>query len=206
MESITTNDVIWILDIIGTLAFAISGALAGSDKKLDLFGVLVIAFVTALGGGTLRDVLLGLQPVGWMMNSETLYAVLAGTAIVYLFRPILLRLSRPLFIVDAVGLAVFTILGLEKALSLGLPSHIAVMMGVMSAVFGGVIRDILCNEIPLIFRKEIYATACVAGGGLYLALLPYLAPAPLLLSTISFILVLRISAVRRHWQLPVLSK
>jgi uncharacterized membrane protein YeiH len=200
MELITT------LDLIGTFAFAMSGALAASEKKLDLFGMLVISFVTALGGGTLRDILLGQQPVGWMLHIEYLPIVLAGAGTAHLFRTLVYKLRKTLFFFDAVGLAVFTILGLEKTQALGLPAHIAVIMGVISAVFGGVMRDILCNEIPLIFRKEIYATACVAGGALYLGLHPFLDATPLLLSTISFILLLRIIAVRFHWHLPVLSK
>ena len=111
---------ITLLDLVGTFAFAISGALAASYKRLDIFGVLVVAFVTALGGGTLRDLLMGQQPVGWMLNTEYLLIVLFGAVFAYLFRRTLESLRRTLFVFDAMGLAVFTILGMEKALGLGL--------------------------------------------------------------------------------------
>jgi len=191
------------LDLIGTLAFAISGALAAIDKKLDLFGILVIAFVTALGGGTLRDLLMGQQPVGWMLNTEYLYIVLIGAVIAFFARQSLSLVRHALFAFDAAGLAVFTILGVEKALAIGLSPSVAVMMGVTSAVFGGVIRDILCNEIPLIFRQEIYATACILGAILYLCLLPWIEPILVIILTIHFILILRVLSVRFKWQLPV---
>lgn len=194
---------VFSLDIIGTLAFAMSGALAAIDKKLDLFGVLVVSFVTALGGGTLRDLLTGVQPVGWMLNTEYLGIVLFGAGLSFVCRPVLSSLRKTLFAFDAAGLAVFTILGIEKVLALGLPPSVAVMMGMTSAVFGGVIRDILCNEIPLVFRHEIYATACLAGGILYLLLLPYLDKTITIPVTIVFILVLRITSVKLKWQLPV---
>ncbi|MEC8009998.1 MAG: trimeric intracellular cation channel family protein [Pseudomonadota bacterium] len=193
---------ITLLDLVGTFAFAISGALAASYKRLDIFGVLVVAFVTALGGGTLRDLLMGQQPVGWMLNTEYLLIVLFGAVFAYLFRRTLESLRRTLFVFDAMGLAVFTILGMEKALGLGLSPVIAIMMGILSAVFGGVIRDILCNEIPLIFRQEIYATACLAGGILYWGLEKYLPSLYLVPITILFILILRVVAVRYHLHLP----
>lgn len=195
-----------LLDLVGTFAFAISGALAASDKRLDLFGVLVVAFVTALGGGTLRDVLMGQQPVGWMLHTEYLYIVVAGSIFAFFFRHTLAQLRRTLFVFDAMGLAVFTILGMEKALGLGLSPVIAIMMGILSAVFGGVIRDILCNEIPLIFRQEIYATACLAGGLLYWILVDFLAAEYLVTVTILFILILRIVVVRYHLHLPHFKK
>lgn len=193
---------ITLIDIIGTFAFAISGALAASYKRLDIFGVLVVAFVTALGGGTLRDLLMGQQPVGWMLKPIYLLIVLSGAIFAYLFRRTLEKLRRTLFVFDAMGLAVFTILGMEKALALGLSPAISIIMGVLSAVFGGVIRDILCNEIPLIFRQEIYATACFAGGLLYWFLEKIMPNVYLVPITIAFILVLRIIAVRFHLHLP----
>jgi len=193
------------LDYIGTFAFAISGALAAIDKKLDLFGILVIAFVTALGGGTLRDILIGQQPVGWMLNIDYLYLVLSACVVTYIYRARLMAWRKALFVFDAAGLAVFSILGFEKAFDLSLSAPVAILMGVISAVFGGVIRDILCNEIPLIFRREIYATACFAGTVLHFALRDYLPLTLLTLMTILFILTVRVISVKYSLHLPTLA-
>ncbi|MCL4158365.1 UNVERIFIED_CONTAM: hypothetical protein GTU68_017856, partial [Idotea baltica] len=160
-------DLIYFFDLAGTLVFAISGVLTAANKKFDIFGAFVIAFVTAVGGGTLRDMMIGSHPVGWMTDSN--YLVLIGIAvpISYLFRSFIQRLRRTMFLFDTIGIGLFTILGLQKTLELGLSPVVALLMGTVSAVFGGVVRDTLCNEVPLIFRKEIYATACLAGGLLY---------------------------------------
>ena len=159
-----------ILDIIGTLVFAISGAMAASNKKLDLFGAAFIAFITAVGGGTIRDLLLGIAPVSWMQDVKYIYIILIGVVMTYLFRRILANLIKTFFLFDAIGIGVFTILGVQKALILELHPVVAVMMGMFSAVLGGVIRDTLINRIPLIFRKEIYAMACIVGGSLFIFL------------------------------------
>lgn len=156
-----------LLDIIGTLFFAISGVLTGLNKKLDAFGVFIIAFVTALGGGTLRDILIGKTPVGWMIDTQYIYIVLLGVLISVLFRKKLDQLRVSLFLFDTIGLGIFTIIGIEKGISKELDPMICIALGTMTASFGGVIRDILCNEIPILFRKEIYATICIIGGGLY---------------------------------------
>jgi len=164
------DDILSILDIVGTFVFAISGAMAASSKKLDLFGATFLAFVTAVGGGTVRDLLIGSSPVGWILDASYLYAIIAGVAITFLFTPIIRKLRKTLFLFDTIGISVFTILGVEKALIIDIEPAIAIMMGMFSAVLGGVIRDILVNEIPLIFRKEIYAIACLLGGGLFILL------------------------------------
>lgn len=196
-------NLIYALDLAGTFVFAISGLLTASQKKLDLFGGFVIAFLTALGGGAIRDVLLGATPVGWMKDLNYLLAVAGGILATYLFHRHILRLRRTLFLFDTIGIGLFTILGLNKTLALGLSPVIAVMMGTVSAVFGGVLRDTLCNEVPLIFRKEIYATACIAGGLLFLALQAAGVEYRLnVFCTVLFIIVLRILAVKRKWGLP----
>ncbi|MCB0803665.1 MAG: trimeric intracellular cation channel family protein [Bacteroidetes bacterium] len=151
------------LDLIGTLVFAISGAMAASNKKLDLFGAAFIAFVTAVGGGTVRDLLIGATPVGWMRDSSYLFIILTGVGLTYLFQKQVRKLRKTLFLFDTIGISVFTILGMKKALLIDVDPIIAIMMGMFSAVLGGVIRDMLINEIPLIFRKEIYAMACILG-------------------------------------------
>ena len=159
---------ITVLDLIGTLVFAISGALVARERQLDIFGALVVAFATALGGGTLRDLLIGITPVSWMLDARYLVAVVLGVTVTAFYTSYLIKLRKTLFLFDTIGIGIFTLIGIQKSLSLGLSPIIAMMMGVVTAVFGGVIRDILCNEIPLIFRKEIYATACLAGGAGYI--------------------------------------
>jgi len=155
------------LDILGTIAFAISGVLVAMDKRLDLFGVLIIAFVTAIGGGTLRDLLIGNTPVVWMRDAT--YMVTIGITVVFaiLFASRLKYLRKSLFLFDTIGIGLFTMIGIEKGLEAELLPIMCIALGTMTASFGGVIRDILCNEIPVIFRKEIYATACILGGLVY---------------------------------------
>lgn len=158
------------IDLFGTLVFAISGALAAAEKKFDLMGVGIIAFVTALGGGTLRDLLIGSQPVGWMQNHIYLWVILGGVTLTFLLHKQLLYLRKTFFLFDAMGLGVFAIGGLTKALEHGVEPVYAVICGMMTATMGGMIRDVLCNDIPLIFRKEIYASAALIGAALYLVL------------------------------------
>ena len=198
--------ILYFIDILGTMVFAISGALAGRDKKLDFFGIAAVGLITAIGGGTVRDVLLGSTPVGWMNDLIYLSMIGAGILISLLFGKAVRRLRRTFFMFDTVGIAVFTVLGLQKALALDVHPVIAIMMGMVSAVFGGVLRDIVCNEIPLIFRKEIYALTCLCGGILFVVLTQI----PIDLSwniaiTVIFIMIFRVLAVKFKWQLPDIS-
>lgn len=196
-------NLIYALDILGTFAFAISGALVASDKKLDLFGVLIIAFVTAVGGGMLRDVLINAHPINWIGDLNYLYTILIAVIATFLFKSKILPLSKTLFLFDTVGLSVFTLLGLEKGLFYELNPIVALIMGMISAVFGGVLRDVLTNKIPLIFQKEIYASACLAGGISYLILyyLNVLETVNFIISA-SIIILIRIIAVTYHLELP----
>ncbi|QRM87742.1 trimeric intracellular cation channel family protein [Lacinutrix sp. WUR7] len=157
----------YIIDILGTIAFAISGVLIAMNKRMDPFGILIIAFVTAVGGGTLRDILIGQTPVAWMTNMTFTYVILVTTFLTILFRSKINYLRTSLFLFDTIGIGLYTVVGIEKGLSAGLHPIICIALGTISACFGGVIRDILCNEIPVIFRKEIYATACILGGLTY---------------------------------------
>lgn len=196
-------NILYLIDIVGTMVFAISGAITAFDKRLDIFGVSAVAFITALGGGTLRDLLIGSTPVAWMNNLTYLVMIGLGIVIAVLFRQVVLKLRRTLFLFDTIGIAVFTVLGLQKALDIGIHPIIAIMMGMVSAVFGGVIRDIVCNEIPLIFRKEIYALACMAGGTVYMVLTLLDFPQTFnIITTVIFIFTLRLLVVRYHWHLP----
>ncbi|WP_430400544.1 trimeric intracellular cation channel family protein [Flavobacterium sp.] len=191
------------LDIIGTLAFAISGALTGWHKKLDPFGVFIIAFVTALGGGTLRDVLIGKAPVGWMLDLTYVYIIIFGFITTFVFKARLEKLRISLFLFDTIGLGIFTIIGIEKGIDVGLHPIICIALGTMTASFGGVIRDILCNEIPVIFRKEIYATISISGGFLFFTLNEFsLNTDVLYLVTSLFMIAFRLLAVKNKWYLP----
>lgn len=160
----------YTFELLGTFFFAISGALAIQDHHDDLFGAGFTGFITAIGGGTLRDMMLGSYPLVWIGDIYFLYSIFAGVLIAYFFFPQLIQLRRTFLFFDAVGISFFTIIGVEKALSLGVRPEIAAIMGMFTAVMGGVIRDTLTNEIPVLFRREIYATACLLGAILYLVL------------------------------------
>ncbi len=192
-----------LLDVTGTLVFAISGALTAIYKKLDLFGVYCIAFVTALGGGTVRDVLIGRTPVGWMLDIDYVYIITIGFLLSIIFNRYLERLRISMFLFDTIGLGVFTLIGLEKGIECGLSPVVCVILGTLTATFGGVIRDILCNEIPVLFRKEIYATLCIAGGILFF-LLQELKISDDVISPIVaiFIITFRLIAFKYNWSLP----
>jgi uncharacterized membrane protein YeiH len=196
-----------LLDIIGTMAFAMSGALTAMHKKLDPFGVFIIAFVTAVGGGTLRDVLIGRTPVGWMRDLNYVYVIIIGFLLAIIFRKKFDRLRASLFLFDTIGLGVFTLIGLEKGINIGLHPVICIAIGTMTACFGGVIRDILCTEIPVIFRKEIYATICILGGIVFFILKKLNLDNDILyLATSLFIIAVRLMAVKFKWYLSPLEQ
>lgn len=200
MNEISTTELIYFVDLAGTFVFAVSGRLLASKKQLDFFGASVISFITALGGGTLRDVLIGSTPVGWMQDINYLFTILIAIFATIFFRRIFEKLRKTMFLFDSIGIGIFTILGLQKTLDLGLSPIIAVMMGTISAVFGGVLRDTLVNEIPLIFRKEVYATVCIGGGIVYLLLeLLNLNNDFRVIITIATIISFRILAVVNNW-------
>ena len=193
-----------ILDFIGTFAFAISGIRLASAKRFDWFGAYVVGFVTAIGGGTIRDLLLDVTP-GWM--TDPIYLICTGLALLWviLFGKHLIHLHNTFFIFDSIGLALFTVVGVGKSIALGYPFWVAIIMGSITGAAGGVIRDVFINEIPLIFRKEIYAMACVAGGLAYWGL-SYLGVSLYITVIVAFSVVcaIRLLAVRYHISLPKL--
>ncbi|MBF7090132.1 trimeric intracellular cation channel family protein [Flavobacterium sp. ALJ2] len=194
-----------LLDIIGTMAFAMSGALTAMNKRLDPFGVFIIAFVTAVGGGTVRDVLIGRTPVGWMLDLKYVYVIILGFILAIIFRKKFDKLRTSLFLFDTIGLGVFTLIGLERGILAGLHPIICIALGTMTACFGGVTRDILCNEIPVIFRREIYATICILGGIIFFVLKKWnLNDDVLYLVTCIVIILVRLMAVKYKWYLPAL--
>ncbi|ELI6454251.1 trimeric intracellular cation channel family protein [Flavobacterium psychrophilum] len=198
----------YLLDIIGTMAFAMSGALTAMNKKMDPFGVFIIAFVTALGGGTLRDVMIGNTPVGWMKDLKGVYAIIVAFLLAFLFRNRFDKLRTSLFLFDTIGLGVFTLIGIQKGINIHLHPVICVAVGTMTACFGGVIRDILCNEIPVIFRKEIYATICIIGGIFFFILKKLNFEDDLIyIMTSLIIVIIRLMAVKFKWSLkPIVNK
>lgn len=195
--------ILYILDLIGVAVFAISGALVAGRKSMDLLGVFVIATVTAVGGGTLRDVLLNRSPIFWIDNSTYLF-VIVGAA---LFTTVYTRFRKPpknsLLIADAFGLALFTVGGAQIAEAAGLPWLSVILMGAITGTAGGLIRDVLCAEIPLILRRDIYTTACLAGGGVYVLLQEWgVATNPAALIAMTIVIALRFLAIIWGLHLP----
>jgi uncharacterized membrane protein YeiH len=197
------HEFLQLIDILGTVAFAVSGVFAAMQKKLDVFGILIIAFVTAIGGGTLRDMMIGDLPVSWMKDINYSIIILVTTAVVIFFNKTINNFQKTLLVFDSIGLGFFTILGIQKGISFGLHPAICIALGTVTACFGGVIRDISLNNIPLIFQKEIYATACILGGCIYFLLLQTSLSIGLIEALcIVLIVLVRILAVRYNWSLP----
>lgn len=192
------------IEILGTLAFAISGIRLASAKRFDWFGAYVVGFTTAIGGGTMRDLMLSKTPF-WMLDSSYLIVTAFAMLIVVGFGHYLIKLNNTFFIFDAIGLGLFTVVGIEKTLSSGFPLWVAVIMGTMTGAAGGVLRDILINEEPLIFRKEIYALACVFGGVVFwICEMVGFSGTALQITTAASVIAARIIAVHFKLKLPVL--
>jgi uncharacterized membrane protein YeiH len=195
--------VFFVLDILGTIAFAISGALVAMNKRMDPFGVFIIAFVTAVGGGTLRDVLIGKQPVIWMNDITYIFLIGSAVIVTIIFRKKLKYLHKSLFLFDTIGLGIFTITGTEIGINANFHPIISIALGTMTACFGGVIRDILCNDVPILFRKEIYATACIFGSIAFIILYNFNIDLNIVYVLTSLIvIVIRLVAVKYHLSFP----
>jgi uncharacterized membrane protein YeiH len=193
-----------ILELLGTFAFAISGIKLASGKQIDWFGAYIIGLVTAVGGGTFRDLLLDV-PAFWMLDS--LYFITTGVALLaaILFKEKIFRWGNTLFLFDAIGLGLFTVVGISKSVDTGLPIWVCIVMGTITGTLGGVIRDVLLNEVPLLFRKDIYALACVAGGIVYfICKYFHLTPGITELVAALTVIILRLIAVKFHIHLPKL--
>jgi uncharacterized membrane protein YeiH len=193
-----------VIDILGTFSFAVSGAFFAMEKKLDPFGVLILSFVTAIGGGTLRDMMIGDLPVGWLRDETATIVIFIGAMGSMFFSQWLKKINATLFLFDALGLGLFTIIGIEKGIELNFSVGVCIALGTITASFGGVIRDVLLNNVPLIFRKEIYALASIIGGLIY-----YLLKQSALnddaakIICILLILIIRLLAVKYKLSLPV---
>ncbi len=193
----------FIIEILGTISFSMSGSFAAMQKRLDPFGVLIIAFVTSVGGGTVRDLLLDI-PVFWMHDLLMCSLILITSFFSMVFKSVEKNFKVTLFIFDSFGLGLFTIIGVQKGLNLDIHPLICIGLGTITGCFGGIIRDILLNRIPLIFRKEIYATACIFGGSTFLLLTHFtnLSYTFIQIVTILMIVGMRTLAVKYHWQIP----
>lgn len=193
----------FLIEILGTISFAMSGSFAAMQKRFDPFGVIIIAFVTSVGGGTVRDLLLDV-PVFWMHDLLSISLIFFTSVFTMIFKLIEKNFQVTLFIFDSFGLGLFTIIGVQKGLNADLHPVIGVVLGTITGCFGGIIRDTLLNKIPLIFRKEIYATAAIFGGISYILLRKFSGLSEEINQTITilFIVIIRTLAVKYHWQIP----
>ena len=200
---VDVNDFVNWCDYLGTLAFAISGIRLAAGKGLDWFGAYVVGFVTAVGGGTIRDILLDIKPF-WLVQPSYLIITALGLIFTIIFRRQVVRLNHSLFVLDAIGLGLFVVVGVAKSYAAGFPWWVAVIMGTVTGSFGGLLRDVLINETPLIFRTDFYASACVLGSIIYVLMGRY-SSLPIewvqFISAIS-VFVFRVLAVVLHIQLP----
>lgn len=191
-----------VIEFLGTFAFAISGIRWAAYKNFDWFGGYVVGLATAIGGGTIRDVMLGVTPF-WMTNSIYMICTAAALLTVIIFKKAIVRFANTWFLFDTLGLALFTVAGLQKTLLEGFPFWVAIIMGCITGAAGGVIRDVLINEVPLIFRKEIYAVACIIGGlAYYVCALLHFAPGIAAIACFTIVVAVRLAAVKMHISLP----
>ena len=193
-----------LVEIVGTVAFAISGIRLAAAKNFDWFGAYVVGLATAIGGGTVRDLLLNATPF-WMVNGWYLAVTGLSLVTVILLKKYLVKLDQTFFIFDTVGLALFVVIGIQKTLLFGYPMWVAIFMGTTTGALGGVLRDIFINVEPLIFRKDVYGTACIAGGVVYWAIALVSESVILQQSMCAVtVILLRILSVRYNWSIPIL--
>jgi len=201
---ITTKTLVLVLDLAGTFVFALSGAMAGVRRHLDLFGVFVLSFVAANSGGILRDILIGATPPAAISDWRYLAASLAAGAIVFLWSPVIEKLQTPVRMFDAAGLALFAVAGAQKALAYGLDPVMAALLGMLTGIGGGIVRDVLLTEVPMVLRADLYAVAALAGAIVVVVGVALAWPStPVAIFAAILCFGLRMMAVRRGWQLPV---
>ena len=193
---------LYSLDLFGTAVFAISGAWVACRKDMDIFGAMVLAFVTAVGGGTIRDLLLGATPVFWFQDTLYLTVIFASTLLAIVLRNWHEKANWTLQVADALGLAVFVVIGVGKALAYGAEPVVAVMMGVLTGCGGGAIRDVLADEVPNVLRKEVYASAAIAGGAVYVLMQPALGDNETMIIAATLVLAMRLFALYKNISLP----
>jgi len=195
------------ITIGGTIAFAASGTLAAMRKKLDIFGLIVMAFVTAVGGGTIRDILIGHLPVRWILDTSIILLIVCVAVITVIFRNRIEKLDKTLTFFDSLGLGFFTLRGIQEGIAIELNVPSCIILGTITACFGGVIRDIMLNEIPTLFRKEIYATACIVGGVVFFSFQKLgISTGFNDLLTVLIIFGIRTLAIKKNISLPKINK
>jgi uncharacterized membrane protein YeiH len=197
-------DTLAVLSYSGVFVFAVTGVLKARTKRLDIFGAAVLAFVTAYGGGTIRDLLIGIRPVNWVNDNLAIFIVLASTVVAFFFKMNTNIIKKLIFWVDAFGIGLFTIVGIQVALRAGISGGYALVMGIITATFGGLLADVLCNRVPSILKPgELYATACLIGGSLFLLMHQYNFQSDIsMIIAILVIASIRIYAIRKKLQLP----
>lgn len=199
----TAAHIIYALDLIGIFACTVAATVLAKRLHFDLFGAILISFIGSVGGGTIRDLLLNRHPIFWLHDLNYLYLILIVSVIAQIFYHSIERLDRAMRWFDALGLAAFTVIGIEAAISRQMPAPIILMMGVFTAVIGGVFRDIVCRQIPLVLQKEIYITASLIGGSAYLLMLhTAINDWTRTIITLTLIFSIRMLAVYRGWNLP----
>ncbi|XXQ68387.1 trimeric intracellular cation channel family protein [Neisseriaceae bacterium B1] len=197
------SSIIYTLDFIGVIACTVAATVLAKRLKFDLFGALLISFIGSVGGGTLRDLLLNRHPIFWLHDLNYIYVITIVSILVQIFYHYVEKLDRAMRWFDAMGLAAFTVIGIEAALSFNMAAPIVIIMGAFTAIIGGILRDIVCRQIPLVLQKEIYITASVIGSAYYLALLhTTLSPWVRSITTIILIFTIRMLAIYRNWNLP----
>lgn len=201
-QTLTAGTIIYTLDMLGIFACAVAASVLAKRLNFDAFGALLVSFVGSIGGGTLRDVMLSRHPLFWMEDLNYFYLICTASLLTQVFYHYIERLDRAMRWFDALGLGAFTVIGIEAALQRGMAAPIVVLMGVMSAMAGGVMRDIVCRQIPLVLQKEIYITASVAGSLYYLFVADAFGSWTRSISTIALIVAVRMLAVYRGWNLP----
>ncbi|AMA50542.1 trimeric intracellular cation channel family protein [Flavobacterium covae] len=199
-------DTLQIISYTGVFVFAVTGVLKARTKRFDIFGASVLAFCMAYGGGTLRDLLIGIRPVNWVNDNVAIIIVLTSTIIAFFFKLNSSLIKKLIFWIDAFGIGLFTVVGIQVALRNAIPNGYALIMGMITATFGGLLSDVLCNKVPALLKPgQLYATACIIGGGLYLIMVNYKMQSDTSMILSVFITAaIRIYAIRRKLQLPII--
>lgn len=191
------------IELLGIMAFGFSGALSAMQKRLDIFGVLVITFITAIGGGTVRDLLIGSLPVAWILDLQAITTLVIAYILALFFDKYIERYNHVLFWLDTAGLALFCIVAIDKGIAFNLHPMVCVALGTITGCFGGIIRDVVLNEIPYVFRKDVYASACIAGGIVYFVLMNIMDDSNMIgILAGAVICLIRIGARYLGWEMP----
>jgi uncharacterized membrane protein YeiH len=196
----------FIIGLVAVFVFGVSGTLAAAKRGMDFFGLSFLACISALGGGTVRDMLMGQYPLSWVADSRYIFTVLAAVIFTLLCKRWLIRITRVVFIADTIGIGIFTISSVQYCLGLHLKPEIAILFGVLSVFLGGMLRDVICNEIPIILRKELSASAAAAGGAVYIIFQKIgLVSLPFILIPMVIIIALRLVSHKYNWSLPTIT-